>query len=193
ATWNDANSTFWFVEGSGSANPNAVRLQPTERIMLCGGQFNPAACTIPYIYQYGPLYISHAIIQIDRERLRTDRPRRPLDVIDIPALFTHELGHALGLGEAASPTAAMFSAALWSALGADDLRELRAMYGTTEGARPERGPSGLAPAEGMAAPPRPVLRWEPAPRAASYYLQLADASVYAHNGSGFTDVSFGEY
>src|SRR5262249_28385635 len=45
ATWNGANATFWFVEGSTSATLNGVRIQPTGRIMLCGGQFNPAACT----------------------------------------------------------------------------------------------------------------------------------------------------
>jgi hypothetical protein len=192
ATWNDANATFWFVEGSGSATPNAVRLQPTERIMLCGGQFNPAACTIPYIYQYGPLYISHAIIQFDRERLRNDRPRRPLDVIDIPALFTHELGHALGLGEAASPTAAMFPAALWSALGEDDLRELRAMYGAIQGPRERQAPLPRQPADGGLAPLQPTLRWEPVPSAVGYYVQVATAAVYEAWG-GLVDLGFGEY
>ena len=192
ATWNGANSTFWFVEGTTSATLNGVRIQPTERIMLCGGQFNPAACTYPFVYQYAPQYMSHAVIQIDHERLRTDRPRRPLDVIDIPALFTHELGHTLGLGEAASPTAAMFPAALWSALGADDLRELRAMYGAIQGPRERQAPLPRQPTDGVLAPLQPTLRWEPVPAALGYYVQVATAAVYEKLG-GFVDLGFGEY
>ena len=191
--WNDGGSRFWFVETLDYPGLNSVLLRPVDRVPTCGAQFQPAACTYPYVYQFAPWFISHAVIQLDRDRVGRDQPRRPLDVVDRPALFTHELGHALGLGEAASPTAAMFPAALWSALGADDVRELRAMYGTIDGARPERGPGGLSPADGMAAPTRPVLRWEPVPRATSYYLQLEDASVYAQNAGGFIDVSFGEY
>jgi hypothetical protein len=192
-TWNDANSAFWYVEGSvGSAGLNGVRLQPTDRIMLCGGRFQPAACTLPYVYQYGPQHISHVVIQLDRERLRADRPRRPLDVIDVPALFTHELGHALGLGEAASPTAAMYTAALWSALGEDDLRELRAMYGAIQGPRERQAPLPRQPADGGQAPLQPTLRWEPVPSAVGYYVQVATAAVYQAWG-GMVDLGFGEY
>jgi hypothetical protein len=191
--WNDGGSRFWFVDTLDFPGPNGVLLRPVDRVPTCGGQFQPAACTYPFVYQFAPWFFSHAVIQLDRDRVGRDQPRRPLDVVDRPALFTHELGHALGLGEASSPTAAMFPAALWNALGADDLRELRAMYGTVEGPRPERGPEGLTPSEGVAAPARPVLRWEPVPRATSYYLQLADASVYAQYDGGFVDVSFGEY
>jgi hypothetical protein len=193
ATWNSAGSSFWYFEAAGGdVGLNAVRFQVVERLMVCGGQWQPAACTYPYIYQFAPQHLSHAFIQLDRERLRAERPRRPLDVIDLPALLTHELGHALGLGEAASPTAAMFPGALWSALGADDLRELRALYGVANGPRPEQPPTPRQPPDGGAAPPRPTLRWEPVPAAFGYYLQVAPAAVHQGRG-GFVDVGLGEY
>jgi predicted Zn-dependent protease len=193
AAWNDAGTRFWYVEAPAEgAPPNAVRFEVVDRLHTCGGQWQPAACTFPFVYQLAPEYLSHVVIQLVRERLQPPPSRRLLDTVDLPALLTHELGHALGLGEAASPTAAMFPGALWHTLGADDLRELQALYGTAEGARPERAPALLAPADGAVVPSRPVLRWEALPAAFEYYLQVAPARVYTAYG-GFMDLSFGEY
>ncbi|HZU05330.1 MAG TPA: matrixin family metalloprotease [Chloroflexota bacterium] len=193
AAWNSAGTPFWYVEAPADRVPlNAVRFEVVDRLYTCGGQWQPAACTFPFVYQRAPGYLSHVVIQLVRERLQPPPSRRLLDTVDLPALLTHELGHALGLGEAASPTAAMFPGALWHTLGADDIRELQALYGTAEGARPERAPSLLTPADGAVVLPRPVLRWEALPDAFEYYLQVAPASAYTARG-GLVDLSFGEY
>ena len=193
AAWNGGGSRFWYVEAPAEGAPfNAVRFEVVERLMACGGQWQPTACTYPFIYQFAPQHLSHVVIQLGGERLRADAPRRPLDVVDLPALFTHELGHALGLGEAASPTAAMFPGALWAALGDADRQELRGLYGTVEGPRPADAPTLTQPRDGDTAHPASVLRWEPLPNAVGYYLQVASADVYEARG-GFVDVSFGEY
>ena len=192
-TWNGAGARFWYLEADpASAGANTVRLEVLDQIMTCGGQFQPAACTYPFVYQLAPQQISNAVVQLNRERLRNDRPRRPLDIVYVPALLTHELGHALGLGEASQPTAAMFPSALWTDLGEDDVREIRAMYGAADGPRTEQPPAPRQPADGSAAPLQLALAWEPVPAAFGYYVQVETAAVYESRG-GFVDVGFGEY
>lgn len=193
ATWNGAGAQFWYVEpDDASTGANAVRLEEIEQIMLCGAEFQPAACTFPFIYQFAPQHMSSVRIQLNRPLLRGERPRRPPVVVDVAALLTHELGHAAGLGEATNRSAAMYTAALWTVLSEDDVRELRTLYGTADGPRPQRAPTLWQPADGSAAPLNLTLRWEPVPAAFGYYVQVETAAVYDSRG-GFVDVGFGEY
>lgn len=194
ATWNAADARIWYVEADPAAPPprNGVRFEPLDQLFTCGGQWQPAACTYPFVYQFAPWFISHAVVYLDASRLRADVPRSARDAIDLPALLTHELGHGLGLGEAASPTRAMFPGALWSALGEEDRRELQSLYGPADGPRQTAPPVDLTPADNTLAPPQPTLTWSPISAATGYFLQLADATVYDGLG-GFADVSFGEY
>jgi hypothetical protein len=193
ATWNGAGAQFWYVEPDDtSTGANAVRLEESEQIMLCGAEFQPAACTFPFIYQFAPQHLSSVRIQLNRPFLRGERPRRPPVVVDVPALLTHELGHAAGLGESTNRGAAMYPAALWTVLSEDDVRELRALYGAADGPRPRGAPIPRQPTDGSAAALSPTLRWEPVTAALGYYVQVETAAVYDSRG-GFVDVGFGEY
>jgi hypothetical protein len=86
----------------------------------------------------------------------------------------------------------MLAGALWSALGADDVRELRALNGAVEGERPREAPALQQPAPGETVSRRPSLRWAREPSAFGYYVQVCEAAVYREQG-GFSDVAFGEY
>jgi hypothetical protein len=76
-TWNGAGSRFWYVEGiAPGAAQNAVRVQAADQLPLCGGQWQPAACTYPFVYQQAPWHLSHGQIVLSRSRLSNDQPRR---------------------------------------------------------------------------------------------------------------------
>ncbi len=192
-TWNGARARLWFVEVADGRPPlNLVRFEVVPQLFACGGHTLPAACTYHFAYRELPSFVSHVIIRLDESRIRTDLPRRPLDTIDLPALFTHELGHAAGLGEARMPSAAMFTAALWSALSEEDVGALQVLYGLAEGPRPSRSPPPEPPAARLVGPRDVHLQWEPVPDAFGYYVQVAEAAPTAALG-GMLDPGMDAY
>ena len=192
AAWNAAGARLWYVEADGPAPPNAVRLRPASPLHVCGGQWQPVACTYPFVYQFAPQYLSRAEVLIAPERLRPERQQWPRQPVTLAALLVHELGHAAGLGPADDPGSALHPAAQQPAPSAADRDALRALYGEAYGPRALAPPRPLAPAPVTAVAAPVVLRWEPVPAAFGYYVQLLDEALYTLQ-DGIVDLDFGYY
>lgn len=192
AAWNGAGARLWYVMADGPAPPNAVRLRLASPLHVCGGQWQPAACTYPFVYQFAPQHLSRVEVLIAPERLRPERQQWPRQLVTLEALLVHELGHAAGLGPADDPGSALHPAAQQLAPSAADRDALRALYGEATGPRALTPPRPLAPAPDATAAAPVVLRWEPLPAAFGYYVQLVDEALYALQG-GIVDVDFGYY
>jgi hypothetical protein len=180
------------VEAEGDAPPNAVRLRLARPLHVCGGQWQPAACTYPFVYQFAPQHLSRVEVLIDPERLPPERQQWPRQPVTLEALLVHELGHAAGLGPADDPSSALHPAAQQPAPSAADRAALRALYGEATGPRALAPPWPLAPAPEATVAAPVVLRWQPVPAAFGYYVQLVEEAVYALQG-GIVDVDFGYY